>query len=139
MSAVEVGGDEILFSVAADGAVQLRATACGQCGSKWFPSRERCAHCADDRLEPFLAGPVATVYASTLVRAGAPDFAVPYSLAYLDVDGVRVLAHVKSAAGLEIAPPSGTAVQLVAGTIGQSLTPTYVAVVASSAGSEKHA
>jgi hypothetical protein len=87
---------------------EIRATVCERCGSRWYPARTVCAKCRHKPLEPLLAGPAATVYASTTVRTGgAPGFTVPYTLAYLDIDGLRVLAHL---AGPALSP--GTRVRL---------------------------
>jgi uncharacterized OB-fold protein len=48
------------------------------------------------------------------VRIGPPRFQAPYVLAYVDIDGVRVLAHVESSEAL----PPGTPVELRLATIG---------------------
>jgi hypothetical protein len=74
-----------------------------------------CATCRNTPLRPLLAGPAATVYAATTVWAGAPGFTVPYSLAYLDVDGLRVLAHLEMPEGQGFPAPPGTRVLLRAG------------------------
>jgi hypothetical protein len=99
------------FVVDDDGTVRLRATVCERCGSRWYPARTVCAKCRNKPLEPLLAGPAAGVYASTTVRAGASGFTMPYRLAYLDVDGLRMLAQAKA----ETLP--GTRVLLRAGVI----------------------
>jgi hypothetical protein len=70
-----------------------------------------------------LAGPVATVYAATTVWTGAPGFTVPYGLAYLDVDGLRVLAHLEMPEGRDIRPRPGTRVVLSAGAVGLTALP----------------
>lgn len=115
------------FVVGRDDSAQLRATVCERCGSRWYPARTVCAKCRNTPLEQVLAGPAGTVYASTVVRAGAPGFAVPYSLAYLDVDGLRVLAHLDSLGG---AAQPGTRVRLQAGVIaGDPGLSAYVAVL----------
>jgi hypothetical protein len=76
-----------------------------------------CATCRNTPLQPLLAGPAATVYAATTVWAGAPGFTVPYSLAYLDVDGLRVLAHLEMPEGQDSPPRPGTRVLLRDGAI----------------------
>jgi hypothetical protein len=60
---------------------------------------------------------VATFYAATTVWAGAPGFTVPYSLAYLDVDGLRVLAHMEMPEGQDSPPRPGPRVLLRDGAI----------------------
>ena len=117
------------FVVDDDGTVWIKATVCERCGSRWYPARTVCAKCRNNPLEPILAGRAATVYAATTVRTGgAPEFTTPYSLAYLDVDGLRVLAHVKSPEGQQAPPRPGTRVRLRAGVIdGDARLSAYVA------------
>ena len=117
------------FVVDANGLVQLKATVCERCGSRWFPARVVCAQCRNSPLETRLIGPAGAVYAATVVRTGSSDFSMPYSLAYLDIDDVRVLAQVAGGTATVVAPVAGTGVQLqlraVENREGQS---TYVAV-----------
>jgi uncharacterized OB-fold protein len=105
------------FVVGDDGTVQIRATVCQRCDSRWYPARTVCAACGNKPLEPLLAGPAATVYAATTMRVGASGFTAPYSLAYLDVDGLRMLAHVKRSEEQALPPRPGTRVRLRAGII----------------------
>jgi hypothetical protein len=105
------------FVVCDDGAARIRATVCQRCGSRWFPARDVCATCRDTPLEPLFAGPTATVYAATTVWAGAPGFTVPYGLAYIDVEGLRVLTHVQRPEGQDSPPRPGTRVLLRADVI----------------------
>jgi uncharacterized OB-fold protein len=105
------------FVVGADGTLRIRATVCQRCDSRWYPARTACATCGNKPLEPLLAGPAATVYAATTVRVGASGFIAPYSLAYLDVDGLRVLAHLKTPEEQALPPRPGTRVRLRAGII----------------------
>jgi hypothetical protein len=117
------------FVIGDDDTVRIRATVCERCGSRWYPARTVCAKCRNKPLASLLAGPAATVYAATIVWAGAPGFSVPYSLAYLDVDGLRVLAHLKLPAGQELPPPPGARVRLRAGIVdGDTGLSTYLAV-----------
>lgn len=76
-----------------NGTPVLTISVCRRCTARWFPPREVCSTCAHDRLDPVGAGADGVAYASTVVRIGAPGFAAPYVLTYVDVDGVRVLAH----------------------------------------------
>ena len=98
-----------------DGArVILRVTRCRACGSSWFPAGAQCSNCASRDLAAELTSDEGTAYASTVVRVGPRQYPAPYTLAYVDVDGVRLLAHVVS----EEALPPGTPVDLVLASIG---------------------
>jgi scaffold protein (connect acetoacetyl-CoA thiolase and HMG-CoA synthase) len=106
-----VGGEHFVT----DGSrVILRVTRCRACGSSWFPARAQCSHCASRDLAAELTANEGTAYASTVVRVGPRRYPAPYTLAYVDVDGVRLLAHVVS----EEALPPGTPVDLVLAAIG---------------------
>lgn len=94
--------------------VALRVSTCRSCGSAWFPALPQCATCGSGDVVESLTSSTGTTYASTVVRIGPPRFPAPYPLAYVDIDGVRVLTHVQSAD----APPPGTAVELVLAQIG---------------------
>jgi uncharacterized OB-fold protein len=76
-----------------DGAPILRISVCRRCASRWFPPRDTCSACAHDGLDEIEMGSDGVAYASTVVRIGAPGFTTPYVLSYVDVDGVRLLAH----------------------------------------------
>ncbi|GAB3572728.1 hypothetical protein GCM10027445_30830 [Amycolatopsis endophytica] len=76
-----------------DGTPILTISVCPRCTRRWFPQRQICAACAHDELDHVEAGRGGIAYASTVVRIGAPGFATPYVLSYVDVDGVRVLTH----------------------------------------------
>ena len=98
-----------------DGArATLRVTRCRNCGSAWFPARAQCSTCASRDVVDDLTSSSGIVYASTVVRVGPPRFDAPYVLAYIDVDGVRVLTHVQSDTALR----PGTPVELRLATIG---------------------
>jgi uncharacterized OB-fold protein len=109
-------GLDFHFTVSDQGAVRLHGSVCSACGSRWFPRRQVCARCAGAQMEPLLAGPSCTVYASTTVRNGASGFPVPYQLAYLEVDGLRVLAHLDYPRN-DDPPRKGTAVRLESRTL----------------------
>jgi len=94
--------------------VLLRVTRCRACGSSWFPARAQCSNCASWDLAAELTSDEGTAYASTVVRVGPRQYSAPYTLAYVDVDDVRLLAH---AASKEVLPP-GTPVDLVLAPIG---------------------
>lgn len=118
------------FVASPGGSVQLRATRCSQCDRAWFPARRVCGSCGSTEVAHFMAGPSATVYASTLVRVGAQGFEAPYGLSYLDLDDLRVLTHARAAVGGEptlLSP--GTDVRLCADLVGSgSPKVTYIAV-----------
>ncbi|MBT2522609.1 OB-fold domain-containing protein [Arthrobacter sp. ISL-28] len=90
-------------------------TKCHNCGSTWFPPREICSKCASGNVEQALTGSRGTAYASTVVRIGPAAFKPPYVLAYVDLDGARLLAHVETDEAL--AP--NTPVELKVGAIGE--------------------
>jgi uncharacterized OB-fold protein len=102
----------------AAGSPALTISICPRCGGKWFPPREVCSGCAHDQLDVVATGPDGVAYASTVVRTGPPGFAIPYVLSYVDVDGVRILAHADSADPENpVALPPGTPVTLIAASI----------------------
>lgn len=92
----------------------LRVTRCRACDSAWFPALAQCANCASRDVADELTSSTGTAYACTVVRIGPPQFEPPYVLAYVDIDGVRVLTHVQSA---DVLTP-GTPVELVFAPIG---------------------
>jgi uncharacterized OB-fold protein len=105
--------------IRSDGTPILTISVCRRCAARWFPPREVCSACAHDELDPVEAGRDGVAYASTVVRIGPPGFTAPYVLSYVDVDGVRLLAHT------EVADPErpealapGTPVTFTAGPIG---------------------
>lgn len=112
-----VGAD----GVRSDGTPILRISVCRRCASRWFPPRDTCSACAHDELDSVEAGTDGIAYASTVVRIGAPGFATPYVLSYVDVDGVRVLTHTDTP---DLEEPEalspGTPVTFSAGPIGTS-------------------
>jgi uncharacterized OB-fold protein len=111
----------------------LRLTRCRDCGSTWFPARTQCSTCASTNVADELSGSTGTAYASTVVQVGPPQFTPPYVLAYVDIDGARVLAHAKTDRALE----PGTPVDLCLGQIGADADgafSSYVVVAASEGG-----
>ena len=83
----------------------LRVTRCRDCGSAWFPARAQCSTCASRHMTEELTSTSGIAYASSVVRVGPPGFEAPYVLAYVDVDGVRLLAHAGSAEALTPGTP----------------------------------
>src|SRR5690606_11725454 len=98
-----------------DDGVRLVISTCPACGSRWFPPRTVCARCAHDGTGTTLSGRTGTAYASTVVRVGPRGFPAPYVLSYVDIDGVRVLAHTDGTAAL----PPDAPVELTSGPIGR--------------------
>ena len=96
----------------------LRITRCRDCGSAWFPARAQCSTCASRDMSEELTSTSGIAYASSVVRIGPPGFEAPYVLAYVDLDGVRLLAHAESAEALT----PGTPVELRLATIGPMTT-----------------
>jgi hypothetical protein len=92
----------------------LRLTRCRGCGSTSYPARTQCSTCASTNVADELSASTGTAYASTAVQVGPPQFEPPYVLAHVDIDGARVLAHVKTDRALE----PGTPVELRLGQIG---------------------
>jgi uncharacterized OB-fold protein len=95
--------------------VVLRVTRCTECGQAWFPARAQCSNCASRNVIEELTSSAGTTYACTVVQIGPARFHPPYALAYVDVDGVRLLVHV---AGSTAALVPGTPVDLVLAPIG---------------------
>jgi uncharacterized OB-fold protein len=68
-------------------------TACKKCGTRSYPPLKWCVGCLNGDLETLELNKQAVVYASSVVHLGPAAFHPPYTLAYLDVDGLRVLAR----------------------------------------------
>lgn len=84
-----------------DGADQpVIFTECKHCGTRSYPARKWCASCLRSDLETHRLSKQAVVYASSTVHLGPAVFDPPYTLAYLDVDGIRVLARRPGAAAV---------------------------------------
>jgi uncharacterized OB-fold protein len=97
-----------------DGGLGLRVSRCPACQSRWFPPRTVCSTCTSEDLEQRCTSSRGVAYASTVVRVGASGFVAPYVLSYVDVDGVRVLAHTVADGAL----PPDTDVELMLARIG---------------------
>ncbi|MEV6781264.1 OB-fold domain-containing protein [Streptomyces sp. NPDC051098] len=68
-------------------------TVCQACASRWFPPRDTCSTCASAEVEDIASESHGTVYASSVVQIAPRGFQAPYVLAYVDISGVRLLAH----------------------------------------------
>lgn len=87
---------------------------CAQCGYRLASHRLRCPVCRSV-IDPAAFGPGGEVWAATVLRAGVPDRATPFGLAYVDLDdGPRVLCHVSDGQSDNpiTAPAPGTRVEL---------------------------
>lgn len=121
-----VGEDWIVPT--ADG-VSLLMSRCAVCESMWFPPLSTCAKCNGSDTSVVHSPSDGQVYAATRVRVAAPGFVAPYTLAYVDIGGVRLLVHAPGGS----VPDPGTAIRLELGDL-PTKTPTrsYVAVVTTS-------
>ncbi len=75
---------------------RLLGALCQACGTRVFPARDFCPHCDSEAApSPVALSPTGTVFSYTVVRQAPGTRAVPYVLAYVDLDDqVRVLAQV---------------------------------------------
>lgn len=94
----------------------LKITRCRACEGAWFPPRPVCSTCMSSDVDEVLTATRGTAYASTVVRIGPAAFRPPYVLSYVDISGVRILAHVDSDTALD----PDTPVQLRVGSVGST-------------------
>jgi uncharacterized OB-fold protein len=81
--------------VDAGGTAVVVGSRCRACGYPTASELRRCPECAGE-CEPVEFGPLATVFAATVLRVPVPGRTPPYALAYIDLDdGPRILAHVE--------------------------------------------
>ncbi len=92
--------------------VQLRVTDDPADQTRWFPPVT--ARGLTSQMTEGTIGPVGVAYASTVVHVSSGRFPAPYVLTYVDIDGVRLLAHSPGADALR----PGTEVVLRLGQIG---------------------
>jgi uncharacterized OB-fold protein len=100
-----------------DTGTRLVISLCPRCGSRWFPARTICSACAHDQLTEARTGRDGTAYASTVVRIAPASFTAPYVLSYIDIDGVRILAHTEADPDDPAPLAPGTPVTLTSGPI----------------------
>jgi uncharacterized OB-fold protein len=73
----------------------LIAWRCSSCGRTSFPPRSRCSYCwSEDGAEVELPAE-GEVHSFTTIHVGRPGTTVPYTVAYVDVDGVRLFARLE--------------------------------------------
>jgi uncharacterized OB-fold protein len=95
----------------------LTITVCQSCAGRWFPPRDTCSTCASTEVEDIASDSHGVVYASSIVRIAPRGFQAPYVLAYVDISGVRLLAHCPTA-DQALAP--GTPVRLAVAPIAKT-------------------
>ena len=100
-----------------DTGTRLVISLCPRCGSRWFPARTICSACAHDELTETRTGHKGAAYASTVVRIAPAGFTAPYVLSYVDIDGVRILAHTDADPDDPAPLAPGTPVTLTSGPI----------------------
>lgn len=92
-----------LFTADETGRLRLAGSRCPQCGACYFPPRLVCARCLSAALETVALSRDGVVYTYTVVHQSTPEFATPYTLAYIDLpEGVRVLAPLADVAPEEV-------------------------------------
>ena len=97
----------------ADAEWRLVGVRCTACGYPVLEPLERCPVCGGPCAAARF-GPLATVFAATVLRVPVPGRAPPYALAYVDVDdGPRLLVHVDRT---DVALAPGTRVRLAGAT-----------------------
>ncbi len=73
-----------------------RASRCTRCGKSFFPARTFCPVCrrGDALAQARLSGR-GSVHTFSVVRQSTPEFPVPYTVAYADLDeGIRLLGQI---------------------------------------------
>jgi len=86
-----------LFVVNQDGTGYLVGNKCQRCGVTFFPKREFCTECFQgNHLDSVKLDTKGTLYTFTIVHRATPDFEVPYTVGYIDLekDGVRIFAPI---------------------------------------------
>ena len=79
--------------------LHLEGMVCSQCGTKAFPQREVCSTCGSDQVGPVELSAAGTLYSFSEVHVAPKGFAVPYVVAYVDLDdGVRLFGQVEGTA-----------------------------------------
>jgi uncharacterized protein len=75
---------------------RLLGAQCQACGTRVFPVRDFCPNCDSEAApSPMELSPTGSIFSYTVVRQAPGTRAVPYVLAYVDLDDqVRVLAQV---------------------------------------------
>ncbi len=79
------------------GRLVLRAARCARCGQAYFPARDFCPACRrKGTMTPVRLSGRGTVHTFSVVRQSTPEFTVPYTVAYADLEeGIRVLGQIE--------------------------------------------
>lgn len=77
---------------------ELRATRCARCGKVYFPPRADCAGCLGNDMEWVKIEGEGSLISYTRVNYGPAGFeaAVPYTLALVDFNGVKVFGQLSA-------------------------------------------
>ena len=79
--------------------LHLIGMSCAECGIKAFPEREICSACGSERVAPVELSSRGKLYCFSEIHVAPKDFAVPYVVAYVDLDdGVRLFGQVEGPA-----------------------------------------
>jgi uncharacterized protein len=79
--------------------VHLQGMVCRRCGTKAFPRREVCSGCGSDEIAETELSAHGKLYSFSEVHVASKGFAVPYVVAYVDLDdGVRLFGQVEGSA-----------------------------------------
>ena len=79
------------YLVLDDGAPHLVAHSCESCGALYFDRRNACAKCGKTSFAPKKLADRGTVRSFTIVHRAAPNIAVPYVSAIVDLEGGGVV------------------------------------------------
>jgi uncharacterized OB-fold protein len=79
--------------------LHLQGMVCRHCATKAFPQREVCSACGSEAVEPVELSAGGKLYSFSEVHVAPKGFAVPYVVAYVDLDdGVRLFGQVEGSA-----------------------------------------
>jgi uncharacterized OB-fold protein len=77
-----------------DGRFVLRASRCPGCARTYFPARGFCPVCRRPELSPAALSGGGVVHTFSVIHQSTPEFPVPYTVAYADLDeGIRLLGQ----------------------------------------------
>ena len=82
-----------------DQQLHLHGMACGNCGTKAFPLREVCSACGSEEVGSVELSAAGKLYSFSEVHVAPKGFAVPFIVAYVDLDdGVRLFGQIEGPA-----------------------------------------
>jgi uncharacterized OB-fold protein len=82
-----------------DGAPRLVVGRCRSCGHETFPLRARCPKCRSAAIDETSLGPAGVVESAVELHVSTAEAEAPYTLGFVRVEGVTLLARVEGAAG----------------------------------------